>query len=269
MRYGQLHCTFSFRRSTSIYVFLSTFAFLTVISSTFSSSIFSFFFDHLLFDIFIFCLFRQSEQNVWLRTHDNECEWIRIGELLFPLGKHMLSMNWWEELVMIWRRVCTFMIISSKSSSRDGTSLFLFRMNVWIFISVSPELCMSEASHMEWRYRIIGEYFQWSLPRSTVSVIIAISVRSLVEIRVISFQVQGWIWKGSCKELLFFPEEMKSSWKKRVTGKFPGSWQDLKQDVALKIRCYPFRLNQDPDQEVPKSWKKRVTGKSSGTWQDW
>ena len=32
---------------------------------------------------------------------------------------------------------------------------------------------------------------------------------TLVEIRVILFQVQEWIWTGSCKELLFFPEETK------------------------------------------------------------
>jgi hypothetical protein len=76
----------------------------------------------------------------------------------------------------------------------------------------------------------------------------------VVEIRVISFQVQEWIWKGSCKKVLFFPEEMKNSWKKRVTGKFPGSCQDLKQNFLLKTRGSTFYLNQDPIQDAAQSW---------------
>ena len=77
---------------------------------------------------------------------------------------------------------------------------------------------------------------------------------ALVEIHVISFQVQEWIWAGSCKELFFFPEETTNSWKKCVIGKFPRSFQDLKRGSLLKARCSPFHSNQDPDQEVAKSW---------------
>ena len=68
----------------------------------------------------------------------------------------------------------------------------------------------------------------------------------LVEIRVISFQVQWRIRKGSYKEWLFFPEETENSWKKRVIGKFPGSCQDFKQDFRLKTPSSLFFVDQDP-----------------------
>ena len=70
----------------------------------------------------------------------------------------------------------------------------------------------------------------------------------------ISFQVQSRIRKGSYKECLSFPEETKNSWKKRVIGKFRGSFQDLKQVSLLKMRGSPFNLNQEPNQDAAKSW---------------